>query len=204
MTFGPELMAAYPEAKVILTNRDVDSWHRSCSQTLLKARWYWLHNILQHFDWVTGLVQPLRKKYWQCLFADDFEANGKVAMRAHYSEICYIARKSGREVLEFQLGDEWETLCKFLEVRVPGHPYPRENEGGNWILKMRERARLRANAAAYRFARFALPMAIISVGVWGMMRTFPPSSGRSGRDSLLGGFAGLIVPKSLSARYRYR
>ncbi len=26
--FGPELIAAYPRAKVILTNRDVDEWHR--------------------------------------------------------------------------------------------------------------------------------------------------------------------------------
>ena len=26
--FGPELIAAYPEAKVILTNREVDSWHK--------------------------------------------------------------------------------------------------------------------------------------------------------------------------------
>lgn len=26
--FGPELIAAYPHAKVILTNRDADSWHQ--------------------------------------------------------------------------------------------------------------------------------------------------------------------------------
>lgn len=26
--FGPELIAAYPNAKVILTNRDVDSWYK--------------------------------------------------------------------------------------------------------------------------------------------------------------------------------
>lgn len=26
--FAPELIAAYPNAKVILTNRDPDSWHR--------------------------------------------------------------------------------------------------------------------------------------------------------------------------------
>jgi hypothetical protein len=26
--FGKELIEAYPDAKVILTNRDIDSWHR--------------------------------------------------------------------------------------------------------------------------------------------------------------------------------
>ena len=28
VAFAPELIAAYPEAKVILTTRDVDSWHK--------------------------------------------------------------------------------------------------------------------------------------------------------------------------------
>lgn len=26
--FAPELIAAYPEAKVILSNRDIDAWHK--------------------------------------------------------------------------------------------------------------------------------------------------------------------------------
>lgn len=28
VAFAPELIAAYPDAKVILTTRDVDSWHK--------------------------------------------------------------------------------------------------------------------------------------------------------------------------------
>lgn len=185
-------MAAYPNAKVIVTNRDIDSWHHSCAKTLLQARWYWLHEVLQHFDWITSLVHPLRKKYWQCLFADDFEANGKTVMRAHYSEIRDIARKMGREVLEFQLGEEWEPLCKFLDVGVPSSPYPRENEGGNWIPKMRERARLRAKAAAYKFAYFVLPVAIVGLGAWIMTMKFPPLSNGLGRDGFAGVFTNLF------------
>ena len=161
IAFGPELMDAYPDAKIILTNRSVDSWHDSCSRTLLQARTYWLHGVLQHFDWITGLVHPLRRKYWRCLFDDDIEANGKAAMRAHYAEIRKHGQVTGRRVLEFDLGDEWGALCDFLEVAVPDHPYPRENEGGDWILKMRERARMRAKAAAVKFVRGALPVAVV-------------------------------------------
>lgn len=185
-------MAAYPNAKVILTNRDVDSWHKSCSKTLLQARRYWLHEVLQHFDWITGLVHPLRKKYWQCLFADNFEANGKAAMRAHYSEVLDIARRMDREVLEFQLGEEWDSLCKFLGVMIPHSPYPRENEGGNWILKMRERARLRAKAAAFKFARFVLPVATVGLGVWGMTMKYPLLSKGLGRDGTPDALTNLI------------
>ncbi len=63
-------------------------------------------------------------------------------------------------MLEFGLGDGWGALCEFLEVEVPDCPYPRENEGGDWILKMRERARMRAKAAAFKFASVGLPVAV--------------------------------------------
>ena len=159
-------MDAYPDAKIILTNRPVHSWHDSCSNTLLQARKYWLHGVLQHVDWITGLVHPLRRKYWQCLFDDNFESNGKAAMRAHYAGIRDHAQKTGRVILEFNLGDEWGVLCSFLEVGTPDYPYPRENEGGDWILKMRERARLRAMAAAFRFASVGLPIAVLAFGAW--------------------------------------
>lgn len=175
IAFGPELMDAYPNAKIILTNRPVDSWHNSCSKTLLQARKYWLHGVLQHFDWITGLVHLLRRKYWQCLFDDDFESNGKAAMRAHYARIRDHAQKTGRPVLEFNLGDEWAVLCEFLEVGAPNHLYPRENEGDDWILKMRERARIRAMAAAFRFVSVGLPIAVLAFGAWSMAANFPLS-----------------------------
>ena len=159
-------MAAYPTAKVILTTRDTDKWHKSMSETLLKARWYWVHEVLQYFDWITALVHPLRKKYWQCLFEDDFEANGRAALQNQYAEIRDLARIEGREILEIGLSGGWEPLCNFLEVDAPAFPYPRMNDSGNWTLKMKQRARLRAKAAATRFARVALIMAVVGSGLW--------------------------------------
>ncbi|XMA15340.1 hypothetical protein WAI453_008131 [Rhynchosporium graminicola] len=35
--FGPELIAAYPDAKVIMTLRDADSWHLSTAKTVWKV-----------------------------------------------------------------------------------------------------------------------------------------------------------------------
>ncbi|MCJ1230462.1 hypothetical protein MMC12_007136 [Toensbergia leucococca] len=166
IAFGRELMATYPDAKIILTNRDAGDWHRSCGNTLLQARNYWLHAVLQRFDWVTGLVHPLRCKYWQCLFADNFEANRKAAMLAHYEEIRAMANQSGRKVLEFGFADGWGPLCTFLDVDVPSNPYPRENEGGDWIVKMRERARLRGRAAAGRLLRAASMGMAVGLGIW--------------------------------------
>ena len=172
-------MDAYPDAKLILTNRDVDAWYTSCEKTLLQARTYWLHSVLQYFDWATGLVHPLRCKYWRCLFGDDFEANGKAAMRAHYSEIRNAAKQRGREVLELNLGDDWGPLCSFLEVEVPNHAFPQENKGGDWILKMRRCARLRAQAAMHRFFHFGLAIAIFGIGTWSARSMLAPRFDRN-------------------------
>lgn len=115
-------MEAYPDAKIILTNRDPDSWHKSCASTLLQARNYWFHTVLQHFDWITGLVHPMRIKYWQCLFGDDFETNGKAAMHTHYEEIRKIAHSTGRQVLELvsaTVGSPFATSWGWGSPRIP-------------------------------------------------------------------------------------
>jgi hypothetical protein len=35
--FVDELLEMYPDAKVILTNRDIDSWHNSMNQTFFRV-----------------------------------------------------------------------------------------------------------------------------------------------------------------------
>ena len=153
IAFASDLIHAYPDAKIILTNRDVDAWHTSVSRTVLKARLYWLHNVLQYIDWATGLVHPVRVKLWKSLFDDDFEKNGKQSMIRHYEMVRACAKAQQREVLEAQLDDGWEPLCRFLEVDVPPEPYPRENEGGGFIPKMHERARLRLQAVGRKWLK---------------------------------------------------
>ena len=48
--FAEELIAAYPDAKIILTNRNVDSWHSSCSKTVFPITTYLSVRILKHLD----------------------------------------------------------------------------------------------------------------------------------------------------------
>lgn len=165
-------MQAYPDAKIILTNREVDAWHASVSRTVLQARLYWLHGVLQYIDWATGLVHPVRIKLWKSLFDDDFENNGKQSMIEHYEMVRACAKAQNRGVLEAQLDDGWEPLCRFLEVEVPQGPYPRENEGGGFVPKMHERARLRLQAVARKWLRagWLVGMSgVVAVVAWRLM-----------------------------------
>jgi hypothetical protein len=63
--FGPELISAYPEAKVILTTRDPDAWVESVRSTL---NWryndkvlYWLSFV----DWGYRMYAPLLAQSWK-------------------------------------------------------------------------------------------------------------------------------------------
>lgn len=61
VAFAKELIEAYPEAKVLMTTRDVDSWHASVMKTV-----DWRANdpelkAVARFDWGAGLYQPMLK-----------------------------------------------------------------------------------------------------------------------------------------------
>lgn len=61
VAFAKELIEAYPEAKVLMTARDVDSWHASTMKTV-----DWRANdpelkAVARFDWGAGLYQPMLK-----------------------------------------------------------------------------------------------------------------------------------------------
>ena len=155
-------MLTYPSAKIILTNRDPESWYASASRTILQSRLYWLHNVLQYFDWATCLTHSMRVKIWQCLFNDDIKKNGRHAMKRHYEEVRMCARTHGREVLEMQLGDGWYQLCDFLKVPVPQEPYPRVNDGDDFVSLMRKKAASRLQAVALRGLKVGCMVATLS------------------------------------------
>lgn len=160
-------MEAYPSAKIILTNRSEDSCYTSISDTLVRARHFWLHNLLQHIDWVTALVHTMRKETWRCLFDDDFEENGQAAMRDHYAEIRRFAQEQKREVLEFSVSEGWAPLCEFLEVDyVPQSPFPHINDGASWIVKMRHRAwRRLAAVVCQHISSIAFAAILLAIGI---------------------------------------
>lgn len=132
--FGPELVRAYPDAKVILVERDMESWYQSFSGTVAAA-------ILKGAP-PPGAGKPdpammhrgqlLKKSFftaWGCEPTDSPEAiRSKVCarFRAHYAEVRRAARPG--QILEYKLSDGWEPLCAFLGKPVPNVPFPRKND----------------------------------------------------------------------------
>lgn len=150
IAFAKELIEAYPEAKVVLTNRDVDSWHASTMKTV-----YWRvtdHELrwLSNFDWAAGMYYPMLKKFFDTFFEGDFPNRGKDVFKRHYAEIRELVPKDN--LLEYRVQDGWEPLCNFLGDAVPkGCSFPNVNDNSDFVSRSRRRNRNQMYNVALRY-----------------------------------------------------
>lgn len=130
--FGPELIEAYPEAKVILVEREIDSWFRSWDDIFLKPSASPMLPFITLLDpGGIGKMQDIVTRRigpgsWNSRNPQELRDNARTYYRAHYARIRAAAPKE--RLLEHKLGDGWEPLCEFLGVPVPDVPFPRVNE----------------------------------------------------------------------------
>ncbi|KAI0145683.1 P-loop containing nucleoside triphosphate hydrolase protein [Hypoxylon sp. NC0597] len=144
--FPPELMAAYPEASIILSLRhSEDAWLASMESTLWHAH---VHQPVPN----PSPMAPLSDKYHKHCWGNDLPRNGRAAYRAHNELVGELARANGRKFLEYRPGDGWEPLCEFLGVEgdeVPREPFPRSDDWAGYkrmVEAGREKRRVDATA----------------------------------------------------------
>lgn len=114
----------FPEAKVILSERDPKRWYESIMNTIypgsLKAR---EEDDPERRVWVDMAFQLI----WDGTF------HGRVEDREHAIDVYlahndYVKRQVPADrLLVFEASQGWEPLCAFLECPVPDEPYPRVN-----------------------------------------------------------------------------
>ena len=114
-----ELAEYYPQAKVVLTVRDADSWVESCAATINSQR---MLASLEGSD----LMRMLRGTYLR-QFGDHIDDASWMAdwYRAYNQEV--IDTIPAERLLVFHPKEGWEPLCAFLGVDVPDAPFPRVN-----------------------------------------------------------------------------
>jgi hypothetical protein len=170
VAFAKELIEAYPEAKVILTNRDVHAWHASTLKTV-----YWRVmdpelRRLQHVSWAAGLYYPMLKKFFDCFFEGDFVGRGKEIYLRHYDEVRALVPKEN--LLEFQVKDGWAPLCAFLGDRVPyGRKFPHTNDNSDFVARSRWRNKMQIANVALRWSLIALSVFFFWIFLRITMRT---------------------------------
>lgn len=130
--FFEEILNAFPECKVILSERDEDSWVES------------LANQIRVFNTATFALKPLvllsptLKKLFFVLLAFKDAMFG-----SHDPKSTYVFRKRFRvhndrvksvvprdKLLVYNIKQGWKPLCDFLKCEIPDAPFPHENVKG--------------------------------------------------------------------------
>ena len=119
-----EQLAAFPDAKVLLSLRDKDRWYDSVMATIYKFSRAGLTdddpNRRAGAQWANEII-------WQRVF------DGRMDDRAHVTGVFEKHNQSvidalpADRLLVFEAVQGWEPLCNFLELPVPDEPYPRVN-----------------------------------------------------------------------------
>lgn len=114
--FATELITAYPEAKVILNTRDVDSWHRSMVATLStlpsNINYGWLIHFHHRLYWT---AHSFFETTYYALFDGDIEKTGKAAYLRHSEQVRKAT--SPERFLEWRVKDGWGPLCEYVEIQ---------------------------------------------------------------------------------------
>lgn len=132
IAFWKELVEAYPEAKIVLVERDEEAWFKSWNKVLMNVHGGLMVKLLEWTDpfWF-GRIQKLGYLWFECHIGgrtlQEQRKNSRAVYRKHYADIRELI-PIGR-ILEYKLGSGWEPLCKFLGKPVPDVTFPHRNEG---------------------------------------------------------------------------
>jgi len=124
-SFWPELSAAFPDALVLLSVREGESWYGSASETI----------FLDQDDDPPGFM-PM----WHAIRESRFpvETTDKAAtiaaMEAHNAAV--IADIPPERLLIWPTGAGWEPICTALGLPVPDIPFPHTNTKKEFLAWM--------------------------------------------------------------------
>lgn len=132
--FYKELMATFPDAKVLLTVRDPDRWYDSAARTIHIAA-HGKNRQAASEDDVSGFIsQRVMAMVHDLIWGPGGTFNGRFEDRdyaigvfnRHIEEVkAYVPAD---RLLVHEVKDGWEPLAKFLGKDVPQTPFPRVND----------------------------------------------------------------------------
>jgi hypothetical protein len=118
-SFWPELAAANPDALVLLSVRDPDSWYTSCTNTIFAG----MPAMVEGGDpWMTAMQRLLGERFSDKL--DDRDAMVEAFDRHNEAVRAGVAPE---RLLEWTAADGWDPICERLGLPVPAGPFPRVN-----------------------------------------------------------------------------
>ena len=121
-------LAAFPDAKVILTERDAERWRTSIMNTIYPSSQRARREAQQTGD---ALALERSAMVYEVIWEGVFD--GRMDDKEHVIQ-CYLAHNQrvkeavpAEQLLVIAPGAGWPPLCDFLGVAQPAEPYPKVN-----------------------------------------------------------------------------
>ncbi len=140
--FYRELMDFYPEAKVLLSVREPESWERSMRETVWAVRHgesliRLLSSAQAHVNpqW-RGFLNMIDRLVWEGTFASGHAEPQQLieTMNRHNEEVKRVVPP--QRLLVWSADEGWEPLCEFLELPVPDAPFPHVNDRTEFLNRI--------------------------------------------------------------------
>ena len=165
-----ELVEAYPEAKVILSLRDEDSWLRSMQETGGAQLTWWTYPYMWQFHERTRMRVGF---FWKCmdyLCKKDLSDQGpaRQAFRDHNALVRSLVPPE--KLLEFRAEQGWKPLCNFLGKEMPDRPYPRINDRASLLRWQRIAYYITLTMAVTKISAMILTPLLIGRYIWSWNR----------------------------------
>jgi Sulfotransferase domain len=139
--FYKELIEVYPEAMVLLSERDPEEWERSMRQTVWEVRNG--ESLMRKLSDAQGLVHPPWQSFLTMVdgvlwkghgtFAGAHAQDGQLAegMARHHEAVKRTVPPE--RLLTWSVSEGWDPLCEFLHVPTPDSPFPRVNDSQAFV-----------------------------------------------------------------------
>ncbi|KAK8016758.1 hypothetical protein PG993_014947 [Apiospora rasikravindrae] len=128
--FADDLVQAYPDAKVVVVQRNFDTWWPSVRSGVLDAIFGRSLDLIL----LVTKIPPVTSTRKQMLGFFESQSPGEIderkareAYERHFRRVRELVPAERR--LEYTMGSGWEPLCAFLGKEVPDVPFPWVNEG---------------------------------------------------------------------------
>jgi hypothetical protein len=145
--FYRELLDAYPEAKAILTVRDVDAWWKSIERHVNVHVPYLPPKVFGYDQRRrtlgssplddAGADNHFKMLLLNCVYGSTIalEYLYKKKYLDHNESVVQDVPAERLLVMDITAGDGWEKLCAFLDLPAPDEPFPHEHRGAQPLLQ---------------------------------------------------------------------
>lgn len=119
-----ETSIAFPDAKVVHTERPEDNWWNSFNTTI--GKFFAALPVLDLPPHVRAVAE-LMSGWWLSDTFDDYTDRDSAIAAYRGNNRSVRETIPADRLLVFNVADGWEPLCRFLDVPIPDTPFPRAN-----------------------------------------------------------------------------